>query len=339
MSKWLVFACVLLAATSAAAQSSITGTVTDDAGRVLPGVTVEATSGGSLEGRRVVVTDGAGRYAIADLRPGEYALSFTLPGFTTARRDGVVLAAGAALPIDATLSVAPPRFDPRRARRGVVMTREMQEAMPTGRSLWSYALLMPGVRVHKPDVGGTAGAQQSEMMGRGLDAAHTTVEIDGLTVNTMISDGRYQAYLNPMLAAETSYTTSGHGAETQTGGLRINMIPDAGGDRFGGNLFVGGAPGGADNLNRRLESLGIRGATPVDTLYDVNGSFGGPLIRDRLQLFTSARQNAASFGVDRNSLASANVRLTWQVTPRHKLSAMFDKARKRRFGQGGPTST
>ena len=223
----------------------------------------------------------------------------------------------------------------------------MQEGIPTGRSLWSYALLIPGVKVHKPDVGGTAGAQQSEMMGRGLDAAHTTVEIDGLTVNTMVSDGRYQAYLNPMLAAETSYTTSGHGAETQTGGLRINMIPHEGGDRFGGNVFIGGAPGVADNLNPRLEALGVGGPVGADTLYDVNGSFGGPILGDRLRFFTSARRNAADFAVSlpgpvpartvgQNSLASANARLTWQVTPRHKLSAMFDKARKRRFGQHGP---
>ena len=42
----------------------------------------------------------------------------------------------------------------------------------------------------RPDVGGTAGVQQSEMLGRRLDAAHTTVEIDGMTVHTMVCDGR-----------------------------------------------------------------------------------------------------------------------------------------------------
>ena len=345
MRKWLLFACVLSAPASAAAQSAVTGTVTDDAGRVLPGVTVEATSGGFVEGRRTVVTDGAGRYALTDLRPGEYALAFTLPGFDTVRRDGLVLGAAATLSIDARLSVAPPAVDPRRAQRALAMTREMQEAIPTGRSPWSYALLIPGVRVHKPDVGGSAGVQQSEMMGRGLDAAHNTVEIDGMTVDTMVSDGRYQAYLNPMLASETSYTMSGHGAETQTGGLRINMIPAEGGDRFGGNVFIGGAPHEADNVNPRLEALGV--SRPARArLYDVNGSFGGPVLRDRLRFFTSARRNAADFGVGyrgalqgeagENSLASANGRLTWQVTPRHKLSVMFDKARKRRFGQHGP---
>lgn len=115
MRKWLLFACVLSAPASAAAQSAVTGTVTDDAGRVLPDVTVEATSGGFVEGRRTVVTDGAGRYALTDLRPGEYALAFTLPGFATVRRDGLVLGAAATLSIDARLSVAPPAVDPRRA--------------------------------------------------------------------------------------------------------------------------------------------------------------------------------------------------------------------------------
>ena len=305
MRKWLLFACVVLASASAAAQSSITGTVTDDAGRVLPGVTVEATSGGFAEGRRAV-TDGAGRYGITDLRPGEYALSFALPGFDPARRDGLVLGAGATLPVDATLSVAPPGVDPRRARRGLVMTRDMQEAIPTGRSLWSLRPADPGRQgLQAGTVGGTAGVQQSEMMGRGLDAAHTTVEIDGMTVNTMVSDGRYQAYLNSMLATETSYTMSGHGAETQTGGLRINMIPNEGGDRFGGSAFIGGSPREADNLNPRLEALGVGRPARVDTLYDVNGSFGGPVLRDRLRFFMSARRNAA-FEVGASSVGATS---------------------------------
>ncbi len=332
--KSLAFAC-LLAATSAAAQSSITGTVTDDAGRALSGVAVEATSDNPAGEWRAAVTDGAGRYAIADLRPGEYVLAFARPGFRLLVRDGLVLGPDETLSVGAALSVAPPRVDARQAQRTLLLTREMQEALPTGRSMWSYAPLIPGVRVHKPDVGGTAGVQQSEMMGRGLDATHNTVEIDGMTVNTMVSDGRYQAYLNPMLAAETSYTTSGHGAETQTGGLRINMIPAEGGDRFGGNVFMGGAPGVADNLNPRLQALGVNGPNGIATLYDVNGSFGGPVLRDRLRFFTSARRNAAHSYLEENSLASANVRLTWRMTPQHRLSAMFDKARKRRFGQGG----
>jgi len=48
----------------ASAQSAIGGQVKDDTGAVLPGVTVEASSPALIEGRRVAVTDGQGRYSI-----------------------------------------------------------------------------------------------------------------------------------------------------------------------------------------------------------------------------------------------------------------------------------
>ncbi len=225
-------------------------------------------------------------------------------------RDQLILGADVSLPINVVMSVGSveetitvsgetPVVDVQQVQRIEVMTRETQEAIPTGRSTWSYALLIPGVKVHKPDMGGTAGAQQSEMMGRGLDAAHTTVEIDGMMINTLISDGRYQAYLNPMISAETSYTTAGQGAETQTGGLRINMIPNEGGNQLSGNFFGGGTPGSwqADNLSPRLQQLGIQETPKVDIIYDFNGSVGGPVISDKLWFFTTARRNVIDAGV------------------------------------------
>ena len=354
-------ALLLLAPAVAVAQSSIAGVVTDDTGGVLPGVTVEASSDVLIEGSRVVFTDGTGSYNIIDLRPGEYTVVFTLPGFGTLVRDQLILGADVTLPIDAVMSVGSveetitvsgetPVVDVQQVQRIEVMTRETQEAIPTGRSMWSYALLIPGVKVHKPDVGGTAGVQQSEMMGRGLDASNTTIEVDGMMINTMISDGRYQAYLNPMLAAETSYTTSGQGAETQTGGLRINMIPNEGGNQFSGNWFTGFTPGNwqADNLNPAAQAQGIQQATGVGLIYDNNGAIGGPVFRDRLWFFSTGRWNGVNNeitnsvnpdytqGLDNNTIHSANVRLTWQVTQQHKFSAMFDKVRKRRFSQHNP---
>ena len=356
-------AVLLLAPAVAVAQSSIAGTVTDDTGGVLPGVTVEASSDVLIEGSRVVFTDGTGSYNIIDLRPGEYTVLFTLPGFGTLVRDQLILGADVALPIDAVLSVGSveetitvsgetPVVDVQQVQRIEVMTRETQEAIPTGRSMWSYALLIPGVKVHKPDVGGTAGVQQSEMMGRGVDASHTTIEVDGMMINTMISDGRYQAYLNPMLAAETSYTTSGQGAETQTGGLRINMIPNEGGNQFSGNWFTGFTPGNwqSDNLSPPAQAQGIQQATGVGLIFDNNGAIGGPVFRDRLWFFSTGRFNGVNNeitnsvnpdytqGLDNNTIHSANVRLTWQMTQQHKISAMFDKVRKRRFSNHGPST-
>src|SRR5688572_15362613 len=87
-----VLAAVLLVVPSAAfAQASIAGAVRDTSQAVLPGVTVEASSPALIEKVRTVVTDDSGQYRITDLRPGLYSVTFTLPGFSTVRREGIEL--------------------------------------------------------------------------------------------------------------------------------------------------------------------------------------------------------------------------------------------------------
>src|SRR5262245_27451316 len=76
-----VVALAVLLPSIAYAQASITGTVKDSSGAVLPGVTVEASSPALIEKVRTVVSDGSGQYRIVDLRPGTYSVTFTLTGF------------------------------------------------------------------------------------------------------------------------------------------------------------------------------------------------------------------------------------------------------------------
>ena len=77
----ILLACAAVLPTTALAQSTIAGSIVDDTGGVLPGVTVEASSDVLIEGSRVAVTNGAGQYTIVDLRPGTYTVTFTLAGF------------------------------------------------------------------------------------------------------------------------------------------------------------------------------------------------------------------------------------------------------------------
>ena len=72
---------------AAEAQSVFTGVVKDPSGAVLPGVEVKASSDVLIEKERVVVTDERGAYRIVDLRPGMYLLEFSLPGFSTVKRE------------------------------------------------------------------------------------------------------------------------------------------------------------------------------------------------------------------------------------------------------------
>jgi Carboxypeptidase regulatory-like domain len=86
-------------------RASISGLVQDSSGAVLPGVTVEAASAVLIEQSRTVVTDGAGRYSVENLRPGTYTVTFTLPGFKTVRREGIILEGAFAAQVNMALEV------------------------------------------------------------------------------------------------------------------------------------------------------------------------------------------------------------------------------------------
>src|SRR5688572_32827350 len=105
---WYVFVLATLMSSTAYAQSIITGTVRDVSGAAMPGVTVEAASPVLIEKGKSVVSDGNGNYRITDLRPGVYSVSFTLPGFTTYRREGLELTSALTAVLNADLKAAAP---------------------------------------------------------------------------------------------------------------------------------------------------------------------------------------------------------------------------------------
>src|SRR5437870_3940300 len=98
---WILTAAVLLPSL-AFAQGTLTGTVRDESGAVLPGVTVDASSPALIEKVRTALTDGAGQYRITGLNAGTYSLTFRLSGFNLVKREGIELSGTATLtiPID-----------------------------------------------------------------------------------------------------------------------------------------------------------------------------------------------------------------------------------------------
>src|SRR5216684_1091622 len=96
---------LLLCSVGARAQSVITGVIRDATGGVLPGVTVEGASPALIERVRTVISDSNGQYRIVDLRPGIYTVTFSLPGFSTVKRDGVELPADFTLTLNADMRV------------------------------------------------------------------------------------------------------------------------------------------------------------------------------------------------------------------------------------------
>ncbi|MFN2447629.1 MAG: carboxypeptidase regulatory-like domain-containing protein [Vicinamibacterales bacterium] len=352
---WMVVVGLALLPAMVFAQSSFTGVVKDSSGAVLPGVTVEAASDVLIEKVRTVVTDSEGQYRIVDLRPGTYSLSFTLPGFNTFRRDELQLPSEFTMTVEAEMRVGAveetvtvtgesPVVDVTTAVHTQVLDREAIDAIPTGRSIQGMAQLVVGVTLNLPDTGGARAMQQTYMATHGMTRANNTVLVDGLLVNGLQLDGGVQSYFNDAMNQEMSYQTSGISADTAAGGVRLNMIPREGGNRFSGDFKAAYRPGDwqSSNLTDRHRAANLSAGNAIDRIIDYTFALGGPIRKDKVWFFTSARYfsvnnfiantlfDDGSQGVDDQYIKSALARLTWQMSPKNKLSGYFDEIDKYR---------
>ncbi len=143
---------------AARAQGSIAGSVKDPSGAVLPGVTVEASSDALIEKTRTAVTDSSGNYRIVDLPPGTYSVAFTLTGFKTVRREGILIQGTFAAPVSEQMQVGAleetitvsgtPTVDVSNNTAQFVVDRDILDQIPTPiRNTPARALLLPGTTV------------------------------------------------------------------------------------------------------------------------------------------------------------------------------------------------
>jgi hypothetical protein len=341
---------LLLFPAIASAQSAITGLIRDATGAVLPGVTVEAASPVLIEKVRTVVSDGEGRFTIVDLRPGTYTVTFTLTGFNTLKRDAVELPGNFTLTLNAdmrvggleeavTVTSAAPVLDVQSTQRTQVLSRDLLDALPQARNYSGLAALMPGIRMTNTDVGGNQQMEQIYMVTHGSRLTDTTVQLDGMAMNSLLSDNQVQAYFSDAANAEVTYQTSGLGADVSSGGVKINMIPREGGNRFSGSAFVGGSDGKwqSNNVTPELTARGLRGGNRITHIYDFNFGLGGPIKKDKLWFFGSWRKFstndivANAFYKDgrpaeqEQGIQNQLVRLTYQATPKNKITAYHDR--------------
>jgi hypothetical protein len=353
---------------AAMAQASIAGVVRDASGGVLPGVTVEAASPALIEKVRTVVTDDSGQYRIVDLRPGDYTVTFTLAGFTTVKREGITLQGSATATVNAdlrigaleetiTVSAAAPTVDVQGVQQQRVLTKEVIDVLPTGRTTTNVAVLIPGMVLSTTfsgegqDVGGNTGDVMQSLSihgGRGGDLRRM---VDGLSMQSFGPDSSAFAPNSGMIQ-EVAVDVAAGSAEQSTGGVRVNIIPREGGNEFTGSFFATASSDRfqSDNIDQELIDRRLISASKVKSNWEVNPAFGGPLLRDRLWFFASGRisqvnnyiggalRNAnagnpgsfayapdASFRGSRDTQwRSVNGRLTWQASQKNKVSFFTD---------------
>ena len=344
--------------TQTVVSGTIAGVVRDTTGAVLPGVTVEAASPALIEKIRSVVTDDQGRYRIVDLRPGVYTITFTLPGFTTFRREGLELTTAFTAAVNGELKVGAfeetltvtgesPVVDIQNVMQQKVFARDVVDALPVGSNVNLYSALLPGAVLaiaNRQDVGGNQGEQDQGFGIHGGRQADFVLLREGMVQNTLLGSGNRTSSPNPATVQEASVETSGMSAESETGGVHINIVPKAGGNTFSGSFFstLGHKDLQSVNASDRLRARGVGAQPEIRKLFDVNMGVGGPIKKDRLWFFAAQRWfHTSSYlpgnyynklqgtlfyepdlsrpAYDDDYYGESSVRFTWQVSRKHKV--------------------
>jgi hypothetical protein len=307
----LAFLVSLLIPSAAFAQASITGVVRDPSGAVLPGVTVEASSPALIEKARSVVTDGGGQYRIVTLPPGIYAVTFTMSGFSSVRREGIELRGTFTAAVDAELRVGSvtetvtvtaetPLVDVQSATQQRVLGSEVVDAIPTSRMPSSLVELIPGITVTQGagnwyglgahDVGGSVGDIVGIFAIHGGTFQDSRMTINGLS--TGWGNEAFETGFTPnMSAIQETVVDTAASVENEVGGVRTNIIP-----KDGGNVFAGTIYGSytnehltSNNVDADLRSRGLPFANSVRMNGDFNPGVGGPIKRDKVWFYAAGR--------------------------------------------------
>jgi Carboxypeptidase regulatory-like domain len=330
----LILVAVTLLPSLAFAQGTLTGTVRDQSGGVLPGVTVEASSPALIEKVRAAVTDGTGQYRITGLNPGTYALTAKLTGFNLVKREGIELSGTATLtiPIDmkvgtleetVTVTGETPVVDVQSAQKETVLSADIVAAMPGNRSVGTLLNAVPGLNVN--DGALAASPTMTFFAARGGPINEGRMAINGMTIAAPFNGGGVSTYiLDSVNVDEVSVAVAGGLGESDIGGPVMNLVPRSGGNQFRGSAFINNAGDWSrgNNLTPELTAPSPGPAlaeTPgIINSYDANVSYGGPIKRDRLWFFGSYRSletAAAVPGVVLNANAYNASRWDWVADP------------------------
>jgi carboxypeptidase family protein len=352
----------LPSAAGAQVLGTVAGNVKDASGAVLPGVTVEVSSPALIEKVRSAVTDGSGQYRIVNLPPGTYSVTFSLPGFSTVKRDALDVSVNFTSTVDAEMKVGSveetitvtgesPIVDIQSAAQARSVTSETFKELPSGGSWIQMAALVPAIRASNTDVGGVLGDQTgAQVSAHGARSDDGVSMIDGLRIGNMyISSNLTNMSLSPLLFDQVDIQLSGQSGETGTNGVIMNAIPKAGGNRFSGSALANGSGPKlqGSNITADLNARGVSGAaSKLKTLYDLNGAVGGPIKRDKVWFYGTSRYftneyylASKYYAVDPTTVVRANdtskqsyggtytydnnARVTWAISDKQKISGWY----------------
>jgi hypothetical protein len=281
----LVVGPLLVLPTLALAQeATLGGTVVDATGGVLPGASLTAVheaSGNTFEG----VTDERGVYRIS-ARAGVYRLTVAMPGFGNVTRQGIELLVGQQVAINfelapstvqesITVTGEAPLLDlTSSSMGGNVDPRQTQELPVNGRDWMALSTLAPGMRANATDLGPTAGER--------LGNREFQLNIDGQEVSVAQGGNRGQPRFSRDAIGEFQFLSSRFDAtQGRSTGIQVNAIT-----KSGTNVMAGSFAGYFRDDSFNAADFLAGNVLPYSN-QQLSGTYGGPILRDRLHYFAN----------------------------------------------------
>jgi hypothetical protein len=284
---------------SAFAQSStgsIAGTVTDDAGGLLPGVTISAVN--TATGlSRTSVSNSVGHYEVPLLPPGTYSIATELSGFQPVKYPRIVVNVGTQSTVNfklkqgvaesVTVTAAAPLVDTSRsAVTSVVGERAIQNLPTNGRSFIDFALTTPGVvrDVRGGDI--SFAGQRGTLNSLVIDGANNDNTFFGQSLGRTGVRAPYQ--FSQDAVKEFQVNTNSYSAEYgRAGGAVINVVTKSGTNEFHGTAFDflrDRRYNANDYINTIQKPVRLKGPYHFD---QYGFSLGGPIVTDKHFFFTN----------------------------------------------------
>ena len=224
-------------------------------------------------------------------------MTFTLPGFSTVKREGIELTGSFIATVNAdmkvggvsetiTVSGETPIVDIQSVRRQTTISNEVLTSIPTARSWAATALLIPGIVTIG---GGPTDIQVTPQMtvfgGAGGRNNEGRMQVDGLNAGAGLGGSGVSTYVADISnAQEVVTTTSGGLGEAEVGGPTLSIVPKSGGNTVQGAVYLSGVSRGmvGSNYSDALRVAGL--TTPGELLqqWDYTVGIGGPIKKDRL---------------------------------------------------------
>jgi hypothetical protein len=350
-----------LYATAQTNTGNVYGTVVDEQGAPLPGGT--ATMTGPLAPRTTSV-DAGGQFRFLKVPPGSYAVTVTMPGFTTVKRENVVVVLGKDTTIETRMRISnvqenvvvsgvTPLIDTRKVQTGATFSRDELTDIPTARDIYALIQQVPGVQLDQVNVAGNGSAIAGgpDFVNKG--SSNVTYMIDGSTVtdNTYGNPDRGQSGgTNTFFDFDTfqnvEVTTGGALLELQNPGVQINVVTKRGTNEIKGSARFLYASHSWQSNNKPQEAIdqGLQ-TDSIRFIREYGAEAGGPLIKDSLWLWASGARQDISLNKSSDEehgqqftstvkLQPWSAKLNWQITQENALNMYFNRSDRTEDGRG-----